>query len=310
MSGFIQIDLPAMLVGTLAALVCALIGNFLVLTRQAMLGDAIGHVVLPGIVLAFFISGSTATGIMLIGAAGAALVTAVAVEFLRRFAGVNSSAALGAVFTAMFALGVVLLEQTGIARTTFDVHHILYGNVEAAIWPAATGFGSLIEPAALAQLPPQIGRLAFGLAVVAAAIVLLFKELRVVSFDPIFAATIGLSPRLVGALITAMAALAAVVSLEAVGVILVTAMMVCPAAAARMLTDDLATQIAISAAVAIASGVTGYLIAAFLPSMIGFDLSLGAAATIAVVAGCFQLAAMIARAPGRRSRKRSATAAL
>src|SRR5690606_40296465 len=107
---------------------------------------------------------------------------------------------------------------------------------------------------ALAQLPPQIGRLLIGVAVVAAVITLFFKELRVISFDPTFAATIGLSPRLFGGLITALAALAAVVSLEAVGVILVVAMMVCPAAAARMLTDDLATQVFISAAVAAVSG--------------------------------------------------------
>lgn len=293
MTTFLQIDLPALLVGTLAALVCGLVGNFLVLTRQAMFGDAVGHVVLPGIVVAYVIAGTTAAWVMLTGAAAAALTAAFLVEFLRRTAGVEPGAALGAVFTAMFALGVVLLEQTGIARTTFDVHHILFGNVEAAIWPAATGIGSLVDPTALAELPPQIARLAFGLVVVAIVVAVLFKELRLVSFDPTFAATVGLSPRLFGALITALAALAAVVSIAAVGVILVVAMMVCPAATARMLTDDLATQVAISVAVAIASGILGYMIAAFLPAAMGYDLSLGAAGTIAVVAGSFQFAAML-----------------
>lgn len=293
MTAFVQIDLPALVVGTLAALVCALVGNFLVLTRQSMLGDAIGHVVLPGIVVAYMITGTTATWIMLLGAGGAALVASMLVEFLRRRAGVEPTAALGAVFTGLFALGVVLLEQSGIARTTFDVHHILYGNVEAAIWPSAAGLGSLFDPEALAQLPSQIGRLVFGLVVVSLTIALLFKELRAVSFDPIFAATVGLSPRLFGILLTSLAALAAVVSLEAVGVILVLAMMVCPPATARMLTDDLATQVAISAVVAIASGVLGYMTAAFLPSALGYDLSLGAAGTIALVAGLFQLLAML-----------------
>lgn len=290
---FLQIDLPALLVGTMAALVCALVGNFLVLTRQSMFGDAIGHVVLPGIVIAFVLVGSTATWVMLLGAAAAALLTAGLVEFLHRIAGVEPSAALGAVFTAMFALGVVLLEQTGVARTTFDVHHILFGNVEAAIWPAASGVASLFDAEALALLPPQIGRLAFGIVVVVAVIAVFFKELRAVSFDPVFSATMGLSPRALGALITALAALAAVVSLEAVGAILVVAMMVCPAATARMLTDDLATQVGISAAVAVASGVVGYVVAAFLPSWFGYDISLGAAGTIAVVAGLFQVAAMV-----------------
>ena len=291
---FLQIDFPALLVGTLAALSCTLVGNFLVLTRQSMLGDAMGHVVLPGIVIAFVLAGSTATWIMLTGAFAAALFSAMLVEFLRRIAGVEPSAALGSVFTAMFALGVLLLEQTGVARTSFDVHHILFGNIEAAIWPAATGPGSLFDPAALSLLPPQIGRLFFGLVVIAVVIAVLFKELRLVSFDPVFASTVGLSPRLFGAIIVSLAALAAVVSLSAVGVILLVAMMVCPPAAARMLTDDLATQVWISVLIAVASGILGYAVAVLVPVLLGYDLSLGAAGTIAVVAGLFQLAAMIA----------------
>jgi manganese/zinc/iron transport system permease protein len=294
MTEFLQIDFPAILVGTFAALACTLVGNFLVLTRQSMLGDAMGHVVLPGIVIAFVVAGSTATWIMLTGAFAAALFSALLVEFLRRIAGVEPSAALGAVFTAMFALGVLLLEQTGVARTSFDVHHILFGNIEAAIWPAATGIASLFDPAALALLPPQIGRLFFGLVVIALVIAILFKELRLVSFDPVFASTVGLSPRLFGAIIVSLAALAAVVSLSAVGVILLVAMMVCPPAAARMLTDDLATQVWISLFFAAASGILGYAVAVLVPVLLGYDLSLGAAGTIATVAGLFQLAAMIA----------------
>jgi manganese/zinc/iron transport system permease protein len=294
MISFLQIDLPALLVGTLAALVCALIGNFLVLTRQSMLGDAMGHVVLPGIVIAFVLAASTATWVMLLGAFSAALFSAMLVEFFRRVAGIEPSAALGSVFTAMFALGVLLLEQSGVARTTFDVHHILYGNIETAIWPAATGLQSLFDPAALASLPPQLGRLVFGLGVVALVVLLLFKELRVVSFDPDFARTIGISPRLIGGIIVALAALAAVVSLSAVGVILLVAMMVCPPATARMLTDDLRTQVLLSLAFALASGILGYAMAVLLPLAFGYEISFGAAGTIAVIAGLFQLVAMIA----------------
>jgi manganese/zinc/iron transport system permease protein len=292
MIAFLQIDLPALLVGTLAALVCALIGNFLVLTRQSMLGDAMGHVVLPGIVIAFVLAGTTATWVMLLGAFAAALFSAMLVEFLRRVAGVEPSAALGSVFTAMFALGVLLLEQSGVARTSFDVHHILFGNIETAIWPAATGIGSLFDTATLSDLPPQIGRLTFGFAVVSLVVVLLFKELRVVSFDPNFATTLGISPRLVGGVVVSLAALAAVVSLSAVGVILLVAMMVCPPATARMLTDDLKTQVLLSLLFAFGSGVLGYATAVLLPDLFGFS-SLGAAGTIAIVAGLFQLAAML-----------------
>jgi manganese/zinc/iron transport system permease protein len=293
MISFLQIDLPALLVGTLAALVCALIGNFLVLTRQSMLGDAMGHVVLPGIVIAFVLAGTTATWVMLAGAFAAALFSALLVEFLRRTARIEASAALGSVFTAMFALGVLLLEQSGVARTTFDVHHILYGNVETAIWPAATGFSSLFDATALASLPPQLGRLVFGLAVVALIVVLLFKELRIVSFDPDFARTVGIPPQLIGVVVVSLAALAAVVSLSAVGVILLVAMMVCPPATARMLTDDLKTQVWLSLLFALASGVLGYAAAVLLPLAFGYEISLGAAGTIAVIAGLFQLFAML-----------------
>lgn len=293
MISFLQIDLPALLVGTLAALVCALIGNFLVLTRQSMLGDAMGHVVLPGIVIAFVLAGTTATWVMLAGAFAAALFSALLVEFLRRATRIEASAALGSVFTAMFALGVLLLEQSGVARTTFDVHHILYGNVETAIWPAATGFSSLFDATALASLPPQLGRLVFGLAVVALIVVLLFKELRIVSFDPDFARTVGIPPQLIGAVVVSLAALAAVVSLSAVGVILLVAMMVCPPATARMLTDDLKTQVWLSLLFALASGVLGYAAAVLLPLAFGYEISLGAAGTIAVIAGLFQLFAML-----------------
>jgi len=229
MISFLQIDLPAMLVGTLAALVCALIGNFLVLTRQSMLGDAMGHVVLPGIVIAFVLAGTTATWVML----------------------------------------------------------------ATAIWPGASGFASLFDMTALASLPPQLGRLAFGLAIVALVVVLLFKELRVVSFDPDFARTVGIPPQIIGAVVVSLAALAAVVSLSAVGVILLVAMMVCPPATARMLTDDLKTQVWLSLLFALASGIFGYAIAVLLPLALGYEISLGAAGTIAVLSGLFQLAAML-----------------
>ena len=293
MMTFFQIDFPALLTGTLAAVTCALVGNFLVLTRQRMLGDAMGHVVLPGIVIAFVIAGTTATWVMLGGAFAAALVSAMLVEFLRRIASVDPSAALGAVFTAMFALGVLLLEQTGIARTSFDVHHILFGNIEAAIWPAATGFQSLFDVAALRELPPEVFRLAGGLIVIALVIGILFKELRLTSFDPVFASTIGVPPRVFGAIVVSLSALAAVVSLSSVGVILLVAMMVCPPAAARMLTDDLRTQVLLSVVFALLSGISGYAAAVLLPQLFGQDISLGAAGTIAVVAGLIQLCAML-----------------
>ncbi len=113
------------------------------------------------------------------------------------------------------------------------------------------------------------------------------------SFDPDFARTVGIPPQLIGAVVVSLAALAAVVSLSAVGVILLVAMMVCPSATARMLTDDLKTQVWLSLLFALASGVLGYAAAVLLPLAFGYEISLGAAGTIAVIAGLFQLFAML-----------------
>ena len=106
---FVQFSLSPMLIGVLAAVACALPGNFLLLRRQALLGDAISHVVLPGIVVAFLLTGAIAAVPMLLGAAGAAAVAVVLIEAVRRLGRIEPGAAMGVVFTAMFAAGVLLL---------------------------------------------------------------------------------------------------------------------------------------------------------------------------------------------------------
>ena len=110
---FLLIDAPAMVTGALAALACALVGNFLVLRKQALIGDAMSHVVLPGIVVAFWVTGVISAVPMLLGALVAALVAAGLIEAIRRLGHMEPGAAMGVVFTVMFALGVVLLERSG-----------------------------------------------------------------------------------------------------------------------------------------------------------------------------------------------------
>ena len=106
---FVTLSLTPILIGALAAVACALPGNFIVLRRQALIGDAISHVVLPGIVVAFLITGAVATLPMILGAAGAALVAVALIEAVRRLGRIEPGAAMGVVFTAMFAGGVLLL---------------------------------------------------------------------------------------------------------------------------------------------------------------------------------------------------------
>ena len=110
---FLAIDLPAILVAVLSATSCGLLGNFLILRRQALIGDAISHVALPGIVAGFLIAGTIATLPLMLGAMAAAVIAAGLIEIIRRAGRLESGAAMGVVFTSMFAIGIVLLEQTG-----------------------------------------------------------------------------------------------------------------------------------------------------------------------------------------------------
>jgi manganese/zinc/iron transport system permease protein len=290
---FLQFDLPSLLLGVLAALSCAIVGNFLLLRRQSLMGDTISHVVLPGIVGGYLLVGTMSTWAMMGGAGVAALVSVILIPLVRDLARVESGAAMGLVFTTMFALGVVLLEQSGARAVHLDVEHALYGNLESAVWLEADSWGDLLVLEKLLALPAALWRLAFVTALVIGFVLVLYKELKLASFDPIFANNLGFSARGIDFALITMTAITAVAAFEAVGSILVIAMFVCPAAAARMLTDSLARQIWLSAAIAIFSGIAGYLLAAFGPMWFGYTTSLSAAGMIGVVAGLCQALAMV-----------------
>ena len=285
MTSFLQIDFPGLLAASLAALSCSLVGNFLVLTRRAMLSDALSHVMLPGVLGAFLITGSTAILAMLAGGVAAALVAVGLVAFLTRTLKVDASAALGVVFTTLFAAGVLTMEQTGVARTAFDVHHVITGSLEALIWPGARGWVSLVSFQDWAELPRAVGRLAVILAFVAAIIALAAKELALVAFDPAFARASGLPVAALDLLLLVATALASVAAFESVGIVLAVAMIVCPPATARLLTDRLPQQIAVSAAIALACVLLGYAIAVLGPGAFGSGIALNAAGMMGAVSG-------------------------
>lgn len=282
---FVAFSLPPMLIGLFAALACALPGNFLILRRQAMLGDAIAHVALPGIVVAFLLTGSVAPWAMTLGAGVAALVSVGLIEVLRRYAGADPGAAMGVTFTAMFAAGVLLLEKSGAGAVHLDVEHALYGNLESLVWLDATGWASLLDPAALAGLPPELPRLAATAALIGAATWVFWRPLSLATFDEGFAETIGLPVRLISLGLIAAAAMACVAAFAAVGSILTIAMLICPPAAARLLTDRLPAQVAVSLALAALAALAGYVLAGYGPLWIGMPASVSAAGMIAVVSG-------------------------
>lgn len=290
---FVALSLPPLLIGILAAITCALPGNFLLLRRQALIGDAISHVVMPGIVIAFLIAGTISAVPMMLGAAGAALVAVVLIEAVRRIARIEAGAAMGVIFTTLFAAGVLLLEQSDTSSVHLDVEHALYGNLESLIWLDATGWASLVDPVALAGLPPELPRMAIALLFVGSAIWLLWRPLALSTFDEGFAATLGLPVRALGLALVMLAALAAVAAFEAVGSIIVIAMFICPPAAARMMTDKLGVQVGWSIGFATLSAIVGYVIAGYGPIWLGFDSSVSAAGMIATVSGLILGAAML-----------------
>ncbi len=159
-SEFVQLSLTPLLIGILASIACALPGNFLLLRRQALIGDAISHVVLPGIVAAFLVTGVVSTWPMMIGAAAAAIVSVLLIEAIKRLGRIEPGAAMGVTFTSVFAAGVLLLEQTDTSGVHLDVEHALYGNLESLIWLAGEGWHSLVDIEALQQLPPELTRMA------------------------------------------------------------------------------------------------------------------------------------------------------
>ena len=291
---FVQLSLSPIVIGTLAAIACALPGNYLVLRRQALVGDAISHVVLPGIVVAFVVTGTITTWPMMIGAAAAALVAVGLIEVIRRAGRIEPGAAMGVVFTTMFAGGVLLLERTDTSAVHLDVEHALYGNLESLIWFDATGWASLLDPIALRGLPPELLRVAVVALLITLAWAALRRPLMLATFDEGFAATIGVPVRLMSIGLVAAAALAAVAAFDAVGSIIVIAMFVCPPAAARLMTNDLDRQIGWSVVFATLSAVLGYVLAGYGPIWLGHSGSVSAAGMIAAVSGAILLLTAIA----------------
>ncbi len=293
-SEFVPFSLVPMLIGALAAVACALPGNFLVLRRQALIGDAISHVVLPGIVVAFLVTGTISAWPMLIGSAIAALVAVAMIEGISRFGRIEPGAAMGVTFTAMFAGGVLLLEQSDTSGVHLDVEHALFGNLESLIWLDATGWASLVDPAALSGLPDELVRI---LIVTVAMIVLTFvfwRPLAVSTFDEGFASTVGLPVRAIGLGLVIAAAIAAVTAFDAVGSIIVIAMFLCPPAAARLMTNRLGIQVIWSIVFAVISAVLGFVLAGYGPLWFGFENAVSAAGMIGTVSGVIlALAAVI-----------------
>lgn len=295
MTGFdIGLDLFPMIAGTLAAVGCALLGNFLVLRRLSLMGDAISHSVLPGLVIAFLIASTRSPLVMFLGAAIAGVATVVLVELVKKLGRVEPGAAMGVVFSVLFALGVLLIEKASVRHVDLDASCVLYGQLETLVWYGAPDtLTGLLRTSTLGAVPREVWTLAIMVALAIAFVVVLFKELRIAAFDPALATTQGYSATLLHYLLMVFVAGATVASFEAVGSILVISMLVGPAATARLLTDRLRTQIVWSVVVALLTSVLGYVAASAIPALFGKE-PVNAAGAMGVTSGVLLTLALVA----------------
>ena len=191
MNAALAVDLPAIAAALLATLACGTLGNWLVLRKEAMTGDAIAHAVLPGLVAGFLVTGTRSVTAMFIGAALAGAAAVVLATLLRRATRLESGAALGVVFTAFFALGVLLLETQGARQVDLDPECVLFGSLETLFYAAPA------DAPWYAGVPSEIWTLAAAALLAIAFSALFGKELSSLAFDPSHARLAGRAPRFV-----------------------------------------------------------------------------------------------------------------
>lgn len=259
-----EIDGWMIVIGALCAAAAALLGNFLVLRRMSLVGDAISHAVLPGLAAAFIFTGQRQGLVMFIGAAAVGVLTVLLTELARQYGKVDEGASIGIVFTGLFALGLILINLDAAKRVDLDASCVLYGSLELSVLDHVEGAG----------VPRVVIPLAIVLVLNTAFVIVLYRPLKVSTFDPQLAAAQGVKVGLIHYSLAAFVAITAVASFESVGNILVVAMFVVPPVTAWLLTDRLAVMIALSVVIGVLSAVFGHLIAITVPTWFGGLLSI------------------------------------
>jgi manganese/zinc/iron transport system permease protein len=261
----------------------ALLGNFLVLRRMSLMGDAISHAVLPGLAAAFLVTGQRQGIVMFLGAAIVGVLTVLLTELARQYGKVDEGASIGVVFTFLFALGLIMIVQAA-DRVDLDPGCVLYGALETTILDRVGILGFAI--------PRVVVTLSVVVCANAIFVFGLYRQLKVSTFDPQLAASQGIPVSALHYLLAAFVAVTAVASFESVGNILVVAMFVVPPVAAWMLTDRLMPMILLSLFFGISSAVSGHLAAISVPTWFGFGAT-NTAGMMAVAAGGFLVLAVI-----------------
>ena len=250
--------------GALVAASSGMVGCFLVLRRLALLGDAISHAVLPGIALAFLLTGSRSTLVMVLGAGALGILTTFLVQTMQRV-GIQEDAGIGVSFTALFAVGVVLVSLFA-GKVDLDLDCVLYGEIAYTPWDTLVVGGFSLGPQSLWTMGSIF---LLNLTVIS----LLYKQLKICAFDPAMAAAVGINVALIHYVLMGLVSVTTVGAFESVGAILVVAMMIVPAATAYLLTERLSMMLALSVVQGVVSAALGYFLARH------YDSSIAAAMT-------------------------------
>jgi manganese/zinc/iron transport system permease protein len=242
------------LTGSLTAACCGILGCYLLLRRLSLLGDAIAHAILPGIFIAYWLSGSRSSIFMVLGAAAFGVICTFLIEYLTRKIRVQSDAAMGFVFTLLFAIGIILISAFA-GQVDLDQECVLYGEIAYVpldLWITDTGIN--LGPRAV-WINGTI------LALLIALISVGYRGLFITTFDPEYASSLGISTAFWHYALMGAVSLTSVASFESVGAILVVAFLIAPAAIAYLLTDNLKIMLLLSVVVGILSAIGGYYLA-------------------------------------------------
>ena len=258
------------LMAFLVTATCGLVGNYLILRRMALVGDAISHSVLPGLAVAYLFTGALSIPVMFAGALAAGMLTAVLIEFIHTRSRIKADAAIGITFCTLFALGVVIINVYA-SRVHLDTDCVLYGELSYLMKGSN-------------EIAPRPVLVMGGVGLVVALLVIFFyKELLVSSFDASLAASLGFSPKIIHLALMAVLSIVIVSAFESVGAILVIAMLILPGATSQLLSTRLPVCLWLSVVHAVFSAVGGLHLSLWLQCSM-------AAAVVVAGAGLFVLA--------------------
>lgn len=270
--------LRALATSVIAAIVCAVLSCWLVLVGWSLMGDAVSHSVLPGVVLAYAVGAPFALGAIVFGFLAVGLIGAV-----RNTSRIKEDAAIGIVFTTLFALGLVLIS---VIPSNTDLNHIIFGNLLGVSW------SDLLQVVIL-------GVVTFSILIIKR------RDFTLFAFDATHAHAIGLNPRVLGAALLGLLALTAVVALQAVGVVLVVAMLIIPGATAYLLTDRFSRMLVIAPVLSTLAAVTGLYLSYYLDTASGGMIVLVEGSVFALVYLFSPTQGLVGKRLGDRRRRRA-----